>query len=98
MNDLQMFPVGSALAYTADFSAELPNGGVTVSSVAWSVEPAESPEVVTASGQSDDLANARSTISVSGVPHGATYILQAKATLSNGEQVAKDITLRGFNG
>lgn len=98
MNDLQMFPVGSTLAYTADFSAELPNSGVTVSSVAWSVEPAESPEVVTIADQADDLENARSTIYVSGVPHAATYILQAVATLSNGEVVAKDITLRGFNG
>lgn len=95
MNDLQFLPSEAKYAYTADFADQLPNVTVTVTSVVWSISPSTG---ITLGSQADDLANARSTIFVSGQSHGATYLLQAKATLSNTEIIVKDITLRGFNG
>lgn len=92
MNDFQLLPVEAGLAYTADFSEELP-ASVTLASVVWSITPS-----ITLAGQVDSLGTAQSTIRVSGASHGVTYNLQAKATLSNGEIVVKDIALIGFNG
>lgn len=95
MASVQLLPAEAKYAYTADFTEQLPNVTVTVSSVVWSITPSDG---MTIGGQSDDLANARSTIFVSGQSHGATLVLQAKATLSNTEIIVKDIPLRGFNG
>ena len=92
---MQFLPAEAKYAYTADFSEQIPNVTVTVSSVVWSISPSAG---ITLGSQADDLSNARSTIFVSGQGHGVTYLLQAKATLSNTEVIVKDITIRGFNG
>lgn len=98
MNDYQLISTESSLIYTADFSDVLA-GSVLVTDCAWTIGPVSgSPAAPTLSSQTDDFANARSSIRVSGAVHGAHYILQAKATLSNGEVVVKDIALLGFNG
>jgi hypothetical protein len=92
VNGLQLIPVEGNFAYTIDYSADVAEG-VTVSSIVWSVSPS-----LTLAGQVDALGSARSTIRVSGAEHGTCYLLQAIATLSSGEVIPKDITLRGFNG
>lgn len=98
LNDHQLIPAEGALTYTFDFTDSLP-ATVTVISVAFSLSPQSgSPLTPSLSAQVDDLADNRSTIKVSGVVHGATHVLQGKATLSNGELVVKDVVLQGFNG
>lgn len=92
MNDYQLLPVEAGLAYTADFSQELPDT-VTLTAVTWSITPS-----ITLAGQVDSLGTAQSTTRVSGAAHGITYNLQSKGTLSNGETIVKDIALQGFNG
>lgn len=92
MNDFQVIPVEAGLLYTFDWTTEVPVAG-SISSVAWSISPS-----ITLGTQVDDFANKRSTIKVSGAAHGVVYNLQAKATLSNGEIVPKDVALLGFNG
>ena len=92
MNDFQFLPVEAGLLYTADFSDAL-SGTVTVSACTWSITPS-----ITLGSPVDDFGNARSSVKVSGAVHGTVYNLQAKATLSNGEIVPKDIALIGFNG
>ena len=92
MNDFQLNPVESVLFYTVDFTDEMPTAG-TISSVTFSGSSA-----LTLSSQSNDFANYKSSIKVSGAAHGGSYVLQAKAVLSNGESVVKDISLIGFNG
>lgn len=92
MNDYQVLPVQGDLAYTVDFTDVLP-AAVTLSSVAWTISPQ-----ITLASQSNDYANALSTIKVSGATHAVQYVLQALGTLSNGEVVPKDVALLGFNG
>ena len=98
MNDYQLIPVEASLIYTADFSDVLVQG-VVVTACEWSISPVSgSPAAPTLAAQSDDFANKQSSIRVSGATHGGRYVLQAKATLNNGEVVVKDIALVGFNG
>lgn len=92
MNDFQILPVEAGLLYTADFSDSLA-ATITVSACVWTITPS-----IGLTNQADDFGNARSTIKVSGAAHGVVYNLQAKATLSNGEIVPKDVALMGFNG
>ena len=97
MNDFQLLPVGGELYYTPDFSADVPED-VTVSAIAFTVEPSASPMLLALSAQSDDLANCRSSIRVTGARHGYNYVLKATAALSNGEDLIKSISIIGFNG
>jgi hypothetical protein len=92
MNDFQMLPVEAGLFYTFIFTDDLPDG-VTVTNCTFTITPS-----ITLSNQSDNFGSDASTIKVSGAEHGVNYNLQAKATLSNGETVPKDIVLVGFNG
>ena len=94
MNDLQLLPVNGQLAYTLDFSEEVPDTSplTTVQSIAFT---ADSP--LTVGSQTDDLANARTTVIVAGAVHGAVYVVQALATLSNGEVIPKDVTFVAFD-
>lgn len=97
-NDFQMFPVSGKMGYTVDYSAEL-SGGTTVSAVAWTITgQGGSPIAPALTGQSNNYAEAQSTIYVTGVQHGARHVLQAVATLTNGEQIPKDVALIGFDG
>ena len=93
MNDFQLLPVGGELYYTPDFSADVPED-VTVSAIAFTVEPAAS---LTLEAQADDLASCRSSIRVSGSQHMRHYVVKAAATLSNGETLVRSISIRGFN-
>jgi hypothetical protein len=92
MNDFQVLPAEGKYAFTVDFT-DVMSSGVTLVSVAWSASP-----TLTLTGQSDDFANNRSTIVAAGSTHAASYLLQAKATASNGEIYPKDVALIGFNG
>ena len=98
MNDWQFIPVGGALQLVFDFS-DVVTDPVTLSSVAFTITPQSgSPVRPVLSSQSDDLANAKSGIIVSGVTHGEQYVLQAAGTLSSGEIVVKDAVCVGFDG
>ena len=98
MNDYQFFPVGSTLRYTADFEDALPTGE-TVSGVVWTITPQSgSPPSPTVGSQVDDFTNDKSSIEVAGCLHGQRYVLQALGTLSDGQIIAKDISLMGFDG
>lgn len=98
MNDYQMIPVEGEMLYTVDYTAELPTG-VTLTAVAWTISPQTgSPLAPTLGSQSNDYANAKSSIKVSSLTHAQTYVLQSKGTLSNGEVIPKDISLVALNG
>lgn len=91
VNDYQVIPVDSELAYTFDFSDVV-------------IAPATVTEIIVTAGgltafnQTDDLANKKTTVGLKGAVHGETYNVQARATLSNGEKLPKDATFVGFNG
>lgn len=98
LNDYQPFPAEGELSYTFDFTDSLPTE-VTVNSCVFSISPQSgSPLSPSLSVQVDNFAENKSTIKVSGIQHGATHLLQAKATLSNTEVIVKDAVLVGFNG
>jgi len=92
MNDFQLIPVEAGLFYTFDFSEEL-TGDDNLQSVAFTCTPPLALSV-----QSDEFSQFLSTIKVSGAVHGTTYNLQAKASLTSGETLVKDVCLIGFNG
>lgn len=90
MSKLLLLRTGASLLHTFDFSAEVP-ATVTVTSVTFSGVG------LTLDNQSNDLGNYRATIRVSGASHGVTYQLRAVATLSNGETVPAEATVRGWD-
>lgn len=92
MSDLQVLAVGGKVAFTVDFTAEVP-AGVTVSNIAFSI-----PSPLASFAISPDLVNKKSTVGLQGAVHGATYQVRATAALSSGEDIVKNITVRGFNG
>jgi hypothetical protein len=97
-NANQHFPVGSAIRYTADFTNALPTGE-TVSAVTWTITPqAGSPLSPTVGDQVDDFANNKSSIEVAGCLNAERYVLQALGTFTDGQIIAKDISLQSVNG
>ena len=98
-NDFHLLPVSGTLAYTWDFSDEVPSTSplTTVTAIDITTDTGTSPSAITIGTQTDDLGNARTTVLLSGTPHGGVYVVQAIATLSNGEEIPKDITLQVFN-
>lgn len=56
------------------------------------------PAPLTKSSESTDAANKRSSVKVSGAIHGALYMIEGQATLSNGDVVNQQFPLRCFNG
>lgn len=92
MSDLQVLAVGGKVAFTADFTLEVPVG-VTVSNIAFTIPPPLSSFAI-----SPDLANKKSTVGLQGAVHGVTYQVRATATLSSGEDIVENVTVRGFNG
>lgn len=91
-NDLQALAVNGKLLYTFDWSDVMP-AGQTLNSIDYVL-----PTPLTTFADSDDLANFKGTVGIQGAVHGATYQVQAKGTLSNGEHVVKNLTIRGFDG
>lgn len=101
MSEFELFPVGSALRYPADFSDAIPatSPATTLTSVEWTLTPQEgSPLSPALSAQVDDLANHQSSVIVTGCAHDVTYVLLATGTLSDGQVVVKAIALVGLNG
>ena len=102
-NDFQFLPTQGALAYTVDWSDEIPEAA-TLTAVAFTISPqvltVASPATYapTLTGQDDELAQGRSTITVSNGQHGQVYVLQGIGTLSTGEQIPKDVGLICSNG
>lgn len=92
MSDLLLLPCDGELAFQFDFT-DMVVAPTTLVSVTYTV-----PSPLTAFGQTDDLANFKSTIGLKGAVHGQTYVVQALGTLSNGEKVPKDAVFVGFNG
>jgi hypothetical protein len=90
--DLQALAVAGQLLYTFDWAAEVP-AAVTIISVAYVL-----PSPLTQFASSEDFGNKKSTIGLQGALHGETYQVRATATLSNTEQVVKNLSVRGFNG
>lgn len=100
MSGLQVLAVEGKLFYTFDWSDVVPAMSplVTISSVAYTLPSNTSPQELTTFDTSEDFGNYLSSVGLQGAVHGKTYQVQAAATLSNGEVVVKDITVRGFNG
>lgn len=92
MTDLFTKRSGADLAYTFDFTDQVPQG-VTISSVSSSV-----PTGLTLEETEPDLANLRCTLRLSGGAHGHTYEVIATAVLSNSEEVPLAMTLTVFDG
>jgi hypothetical protein len=90
--DLQLLPINGQLLYTFDWTPDVP-GGATLTAVDY-VLPAGSK--LTQFADSDDLPNRRGTIGLRNntARKGDTYEIEARGTLSNGEQVPKYMTLR----
>lgn len=82
-------PSDNALV-TFDWSDALVDA-VTVSSVAHSV-----PSALTKG--TETVVSPNSTVKVSGGVHGTTYMIEAQATLSNGEVLNRQAAYRVFNG
>lgn len=90
MPRLLLLRTGASLLHTFDFSDQVP-ATVTVSGVSFTGVG------LTLDNQSNDLPNNRATIRVSGAEHGKTYQLRGIATLSNGETVPDEATIRGWD-
>lgn len=93
-NDHQLLPVGGTLAYTWDFSEEIPDTSplTTITGIVVSADTG-----ISVGSQTDDLPNGRTTVLLSGAAHARVYVAQALATLSNGEVIPKDATFQGFD-
>jgi hypothetical protein len=90
LGGLQTKRVAASLWFEFDWSAVLPSG-VTLESVVHSV-----PSGLTLVDESYDTEESTSVVKVSGGSHGGLYPIRGIATLSNGDQVPEDITLRVF--
>lgn len=55
------------------------------------------PSPLTKAAESTDIPNKASGVKVSGAAHGGLYQVEAQATLSNGESINRQATVRGFN-
>jgi hypothetical protein len=83
-------PADSAIV-TFDWSDVL---GLTIS-LAGVVHTVPAP--LTKGAESTDVLNQTSAVKVSGAVHGGMYLVEAQATLSNGETINRQATVRGFN-
>lgn len=99
MADLYAQAVGSELFHTFDWSDQIPATSplTTISSVDYTF-PSLSPTEIAEGVSSDNFPSYLSTVEVTGILHGRTYMIRALATLSNGEVIVKNLIIRGFNG
>lgn len=56
------------------------------------------PSPLTKVSETTNVAAGTSTVRISGGVHGAMYLIEAQATLSNGESLNRQFPLRVFNG
>jgi hypothetical protein len=91
---------GAKQLYTFDWSAEIPSASPTptISSVSYVITPSYSPQVLNAYTTTEDFDNHLSSVGLTGSVSGETYQVTAACTLSNGEVIKKNITVRGYNG
>jgi hypothetical protein len=90
MSGLVVKDPAAELLYTFDW-ADVCSDPVTLQSVAYTV-PTGLTQVTTAL----DTQNKQSSILLSGGTHGVDYVVEAKATLSNGEKPDGSIVVRCF--
>lgn len=83
------------MVVTFDWTDAIPSTSplTTLVSVAHTA-PSASPTTLTVAGQSTNVAAKTSAAKVSGGVHGELYLLEAAATLSNGEIVNRSAVLR----
>jgi hypothetical protein len=90
--DLQLLPINGELLYTFDWSVDVP-AGVSMSAASYII-----PAALEKFTQVDDLANKKSTVgfrsNAGAAKHGQTFVVEAKATLSNSEKPPKYLTIR----
>lgn len=90
MSIVLLDPSDSALI-TIDW-ADVLIDAVTLSAVTHTV-----PSGLTKVSEAVDLGNGRSQVKVSGAQHGIPYMIEAQATLSNGEVINRQFPARGWN-
>ena len=82
---------------TFDWSTWLASGSPAPTLVSVTHSTGESPEALTLTGEAVDTSIGQSQVYVSGGEHGSTYVVNAYATLSNGELIEKHETFRWSN-
>ena len=90
MSIVLLDPSDSSLI-TIDWADVLINA-VTLSAVTHTV-----PAGLTKVSEAIDVPNGRSQVKVSGATHGSAYMIEAQATLSNGEVINRQFPARGWN-
>jgi hypothetical protein len=100
MSNVFVLLPGQKALFTFDWTEEIPSTSplTTISSVAYAITPTYSPQTLNAYETTEDFDNYLSSVGLTGAVTGETYQVKASATLSNGEVVSKNITIRGFNG
>lgn len=68
------------------------SGSVTLSSVTHTV-----PSPLSKGTESTNTGTGQSQVRVSGAVHGAMYMIEAQATLSNGDVINRQFPVRGWN-
>jgi hypothetical protein len=91
MSGLVVKDPASDLLYTFDWTDVIPNT-VTLDGVIYTL-----PTGVVKEAEVLDAPNKKSTIRLSGGTHGVDYVVEAKATLSNGEKPDASLLVRCFN-
>jgi hypothetical protein len=91
MSGLLVKDPAAELLYTFDWT-DVCTGSATLVSVAYTVPPG-----ITKVTENLDSMNNQSTIMLTGGTHGVDYVVEAKATLSNGEKPDASIVVRCFN-
>ncbi len=82
---------GDSMIITIDWSDVLATG-VTLDTVVHTV-----PSPLVRVSQSTDTGTGQSQVRISGALHGAIYMIEAEATLSNTEVVNRQFPVRGWN-
>lgn len=91
MTDVALHDPSDSALYTFQWD-DLP-ASVTLTAVTHSV-----PTGLTKVSESTNTVAGTSTVKISGGVHGVMYMIEAQATLSNGESLNRQFPLRVFNG
>jgi len=91
VSDVVLLDPGDSVFITIDWADVLVDG-ITLASATHTV-----PSPLTRVSQSDSPSTGKSQVRVSGALHGVTYMIEAVATLSNGEVVNRQFPVRGWN-
>jgi hypothetical protein len=91
MSNVLLFDPSDNATVEISWADVLP-AGITLSSVTHAV-----PSPLVKGAESTDAPNSRSFVKVSGAVHGAVYMIEGQATLSNGDVINRQWPVRGFN-